>query len=125
MRKSKPASVSRFSEPRLTKIRIFASLAEVKTQLVPYSKDIADNRRKYGESMLRKAEEHLAAQRQHEAEAQARLEAARRKRQEEKEKQEAAEVSSCPLFGIALADGVGCTIARASRKAPCRSRKTG
>ncbi|EKM80576.1 hypothetical protein AGABI1DRAFT_126637 [Agaricus bisporus var. burnettii JB137-S8] len=71
--------------------KIFASLAEVKTQLVPYSKDIADNRRKYGESMLRKAEEHLSAQRQHEAETQGRLEAARRKRQEEREKQEAAE----------------------------------
>ena len=68
--------------------RIFASLANVKTQLVPYNKDIADNRRKYGESMLRRAEEHLNAQKQHEAETQARLEAARRKRQEEKEKQE-------------------------------------
>ncbi|KAF9449178.1 RNA polymerase II-associated protein [Macrolepiota fuliginosa MF-IS2] len=71
--------------------KIFASLASVKTQLVPYSKDIADNRRKYGESMLRKAEDHLAAQRQHEAETQGRLEAARRKRQEEKDRQEAAE----------------------------------
>jgi len=73
--------------------RIFASLANVKTQLVPYSKDIADNRRKYGESMLRKAEDNLVAQRLHEANTVARLEAARRKRQEERERQEAIEVS--------------------------------
>ncbi|KAF5351734.1 hypothetical protein D9756_007677 [Leucocoprinus leucothites] len=71
--------------------KIFASLANVKTQLVPYSKDIADNRRKYGESMLRKAEDHLTTQRQHEEDTLARLEAARRKRQEEKERQEAVE----------------------------------
>ncbi|KAJ3576752.1 hypothetical protein NP233_g216 [Leucocoprinus birnbaumii] len=71
--------------------KIFASLANVKAQLVPYSKDIADNRRKYGESMLRKAEDHLAAQRQHDADTQSRLEAARRKRQEERERQEAIE----------------------------------
>lgn len=42
--------------------------------------------------MLRKAEDHLAAQKQHEADTQARLEAARRKRQEEKQRHEAAEV---------------------------------
>lgn len=48
--------------------------------------------------MLRKAEEHLSAQRQHEAETQGRLEAARRKRQEEREKQEAAEVNTS-FFG--------------------------
>jgi hypothetical protein len=73
---------------------MFASLANVKAQLVPYSKDIADNRRKYGESMLRKAEDHLAAQRQHETDALTRLEVARRKRQEERNRQEAAEVGS-------------------------------
>ena len=44
--------------------------------------------------MLRKAEEHLTNQRQHEAENMARLEAARRKRQEERDRQEALEVSS-------------------------------
>ena len=43
--------------------------------------------------MLRKAEEHLANQRQYEADNQARLETARRKRQEERERQEALEVS--------------------------------
>ena len=49
--------------------------------------------------MLRRADEHLTAQREFEAEAQARLEAARQKRQEEKQRQEALEVcySSSPL----------------------------
>lgn len=43
--------------------------------------------------MLRKAEDHLAVQRRHEADTVARLETARRKRQEERERQEAVEVS--------------------------------
>ncbi|KAG5647061.1 hypothetical protein DXG03_001431 [Asterophora parasitica] len=68
--------------------RLFASLASDKSTLVPYNKDIADQRRKYGDNMLRKGDEHLAAQRQFEADAQAKVEVARRKRQEEKERQE-------------------------------------
>ncbi|KAA1471852.1 RNA polymerase II-associated protein [Dentipellis sp. KUC8613] len=71
--------------------KLFASLAEDSSPSVPYSRDIADQRRKYGDTMLRKSEEHLAAQRQHEAEQQARVEAARQKRQEEKDRQEAIE----------------------------------
>lgn len=62
--------------------------------MVPYNKDIADQRRKYGDTMLRKADEHLTTQRQFEGETQARLDAARRKRQDEKERLEALEVSS-------------------------------
>lgn len=61
--------------------------------MVPYSRDIADQRRKYGEIMLRKGDEHIAAQQQYEAETQGKLEAARRKRQEEKVRQEALEVT--------------------------------
>lgn len=105
--------------------RLFASLAEVKTSLVPYNKDIADNRRKYGESMLRKAEEHLAAQRQHEDETQSRLEAARRKRQEEREKQEAAEVNT-NLLGYQHETELMtlfCVIVRATGETSCRSRR--
>ncbi|KAF8893448.1 RNA polymerase II-associated protein [Infundibulicybe gibba] len=68
--------------------KLFASLAADKSQMVPYNRDIADQRRKYGDNMLRKAEEHLTTQRQFEAESQAKLDAARRKRQEEKEQQE-------------------------------------
>ncbi|KAI9571564.1 hypothetical protein HD554DRAFT_2320692 [Boletus coccyginus] len=71
--------------------RVFGSLAADTSPFLPYSVELADQRRKYGESMLRRADEHLTAQREFEAEAQARLEAARQKRQEEKERQEALE----------------------------------
>ncbi|KAH0828123.1 hypothetical protein J3R83DRAFT_3795 [Lanmaoa asiatica] len=70
---------------------IFGSLAADTSAFLPYSVELADQRRKYGESMLRRADEHLTAQREFEAEAQARLEAARQKRQEEKQRQEALE----------------------------------
>ncbi|KII92703.1 hypothetical protein PLICRDRAFT_51061 [Plicaturopsis crispa FD-325 SS-3] len=71
--------------------KLFASLAADKAPLVPYNREIADQRRKYGDSMLRRGEEHLATQRQFEAEAQAKLEDARQKRREERERQEALE----------------------------------
>lgn len=72
--------------------RLFASLAADKSPVVPYSKEMADQRRKYGESMLRRCDEHLAQQKQFEAEAKAKLDAARQRRQEERERQEALEV---------------------------------
>ncbi len=59
---------------------------------MPYSRDLADQRRKYGENMLRRCEEHLSTQKQWESEAQAKIEAARQRRQAEKEKQDAVEV---------------------------------
>ncbi|KAG1735969.1 hypothetical protein EDB19DRAFT_1896149 [Suillus lakei] len=71
--------------------RLFASLAADSATVVPYSRDIADQRRKYGESMLRRGDEHLATQKEFEAEAQAKLEAARQRRQMEKDKVEALE----------------------------------
>ncbi|OSX65808.1 hypothetical protein POSPLADRAFT_1064500 [Postia placenta MAD-698-R-SB12] len=71
--------------------KLFTSLAADKSPLVPYNRDMADQRRKYGDSMLRKCDEHLAAQRKWEAEAQAKLEAARQRRQHEKDQQEALE----------------------------------
>ncbi|KAG6899837.1 hypothetical protein C0993_006355 [Termitomyces sp. T159_Od127] len=71
--------------------KLFASLASDKSSMVPYNREIADQRRKYGDSMLRKGDEHLAAQRQFEFEAQEKINAARRKRQEEKKKQEEVE----------------------------------
>ncbi|KAG6336638.1 hypothetical protein ID866_2445 [Astraeus odoratus] len=71
--------------------RLFGSLAADPSPLVPYSKELADQRRKYGESMLRRGDEHLASQQAFEAEAQARLDAARQRRQEEKMRLEAAE----------------------------------
>ncbi|KAG1725277.1 uncharacterized protein EDB91DRAFT_1169030 [Suillus paluster] len=78
--------------------RLFASLAADSASVVPYSRDIADQRRKYGESMLRRGDEHLATQKEFEAEAQAKLDAARQRRQLEREKQEALEVSAFVLF---------------------------
>ena len=59
---------------------------------MPYSREIADQRRKYGENKLRRCEEHLATQRQWEEEAQKKIEAARQRRQEEKERLDAVEV---------------------------------
>ncbi|TFK54552.1 RNA polymerase II-associated protein [Heliocybe sulcata] len=72
--------------------QLFASLASDPSPQVPYSKDIADQRKKYGDSMLRRADEQLGHQTQHEAETQARLNAARQKRQEDRERQEQLEV---------------------------------
>ncbi|TFK25227.1 RNA polymerase II-associated protein [Coprinopsis marcescibilis] len=71
--------------------KLFASLAGDKSPVLPYNRDIAVQRRKYGDSMLRKADEHLSTQRQYETEQQTRLETARQKRSEEKAKQEAEE----------------------------------
>ncbi|KAJ7467095.1 RNA polymerase II-associated protein [Mycena latifolia] len=71
--------------------KLFASLAADKASMVPYSREIADQRRKYGDNMLRKSEEHLATQKQYEGEVQAKLDAARQKRQEERERQGALE----------------------------------
>ncbi|TFK74286.1 RNA polymerase II-associated protein [Pluteus cervinus] len=66
--------------------RLFGQLAADTSDHLPYPPDLADQRRRYGEGMLRKAEDHLSAQRQHEDEVHAKLDAARRKRQEEKER---------------------------------------
>lgn len=69
--------------------KLFASLAADISTVLPYSREIADQRRKYGDSMLRRAEEHLATQRQYESEQHAKLEAALQRRLEEKERLEA------------------------------------
>ncbi|TDL26025.1 TPR-like protein [Rickenella mellea] len=66
--------------------KLFASLAADKSPSLPYNKDIADQRRKYGDSMLRKGDEHLATQRQYEDELDAKLQGARQKRQEERDR---------------------------------------
>ncbi|KAJ3844010.1 RNA polymerase II-associated protein [Lentinula raphanica] len=71
--------------------KLFGALASDKSQQVPYSRDIADQRRKYGENMLRKKDDHIFAQMKHEGETQARLDAARQIRMEERQRQEALE----------------------------------
>ena len=77
--------------------RLFATLAADQSHSLPYNKDIADQRRKYGEGVLRRCDEHVASQRQYEGDMHAKVEAARQKRQAEKEKQEALEVRSVIL----------------------------
>lgn len=72
--------------------RLFVALASDKSSAVPYSRDVADNRRKYGDNMLKKGDEHLETQRQYESESKAKIDAARQKRQEERDRLEALEV---------------------------------
>jgi RNA polymerase-associated protein CTR9 len=73
--------------------RLFACLAADISYPLPYSREMADQRRKYGESMLRKAADHLATQEEWESQVRDRLDAARQKRQEEKERVSALEAS--------------------------------
>lgn len=70
---------------------LFASLAADTSDHVPYSKDIADQRRKFGDTLLRRKDEQLENQRSHEEESQAKRNAARQKRLEERERVEALE----------------------------------
>jgi RNA polymerase-associated protein CTR9 len=72
--------------------KMFGSLAADAASAVPYDRDLAEERKKYADSMLRRAEEHLSAQRQYEAELAARQEGARQKRAAERERVEAIEV---------------------------------
>ena len=72
--------------------KMFGSLAADPASAVPYDRDLAEERKKYADSMLRRAEEHLSAQRQYEAEQAARLEGARQRRAAERERVEALEV---------------------------------
>ena len=67
-------------------VRLFASLDSDSTRPLPYSQDIAQNRYRYGESMLRRSADHIAAQELYEAQAKARMDVARRQRQEERER---------------------------------------
>ncbi|KDQ14109.1 hypothetical protein BOTBODRAFT_32898 [Botryobasidium botryosum FD-172 SS1] len=69
--------------------KLFASLAADTSGLLPYNTDIANERRKYGDTMLRKSTDQLAAQEKYETENRARLEVARKARQEEKERLDA------------------------------------
>ncbi|KAF9518383.1 hypothetical protein BS47DRAFT_1338316 [Hydnum rufescens UP504] len=71
--------------------KLFASLASDIAKPLPYSQDIAQQRYKYGDTMLRRSVEHVASQKAYEAEVKTRLDAARKLRQEEKEKQDAAQ----------------------------------
>lgn len=72
---------------------LFAALASDPATFLPYSREIADQRRKYGESLLRKADEHLSVQEAYEQEVQQKLDAARQRRMDEKERVDQLEVT--------------------------------
>jgi len=76
--------------------KMFGSLATDPAGAVPYDRDLAEERKKYADSMLRRAEEHLSAQRQYEAEQAARMEGARQKRAAERERIDSLVVRSFP-----------------------------
>ncbi|KAG8733688.1 hypothetical protein FRC11_004002 [Ceratobasidium sp. 423] len=71
--------------------KLFGSLYADPSLNTPYNRDVADQRRKYGDSMLRKAPEQLSVQQAYEAEINARRDAAKLKRQEETERLQEAE----------------------------------
>ena len=60
---------------------------------LPYDKDLADQRARYGDGLLRKAPEQISRQEVYENEAAARVEEVRRVRAAEQAKIQAAEVS--------------------------------
>ncbi|CEL59368.1 Tetratricopeptide repeat protein 1 OS=Schizosaccharomyces pombe (strain 972 / ATCC 24843) GN=tpr1 PE=1 SV=1 [Rhizoctonia solani AG-1 IB] len=66
--------------------KLFGSLYMDPSPTTPYNRDVADQRRKYGDSMLRKAPEQLSNQKAYEAQINARRDAAKLKRLEETER---------------------------------------
>jgi RNA polymerase-associated protein CTR9 len=77
----------------ITDCSIFRALADDRSGALPYDADLADQRAKYGDGLLKRAPEQLEKQQVYESEAQARVEEARRIRDEEKKKLQEAEVS--------------------------------
>jgi len=71
--------------------KAFGELTADPSTAVPYDRDLAEQRMKYGEGMLRRAEEQIANQRQFEDEAREKLDAVRQKRLEERLRLEAIE----------------------------------
>jgi RNA polymerase-associated protein CTR9 len=64
---------------------------------LPYDADLADQRARYGDGLLKRAPEQLSKQEGYEGEFKARVEEARRARAEEQARIQAAEVShKCP-----------------------------
>lgn len=68
--------------------RLFDALAKDKGP-VPYDPEVARHRRKYGDTLLRKADDHLSNQRAFEEDQQRRVEEAKKRREEDREKKEA------------------------------------
>ena len=95
-----PTDLSRLSKFDGRENRLFTSLAADEAPSLPYEKNIADQRRKYGDNMMRKADEHLQTQRQYDGEKAEKLAYAKKLRQEEREKQEALEVHTPILCSV-------------------------
>lgn len=74
----------------------FRALASDKSGALPYDADLADQRARYGDGLLRRAPEQVTRQESYESEAFARVEEVRKLRQAEAERIRAAEV--CPSF---------------------------
>ena len=72
---------------------IFRALADDKSGQLAYDAELADQRARYGEGLLRRAPEQMEKQTVYEGEAQARVEEARRVRAEEQARLEAAEAA--------------------------------
>jgi hypothetical protein len=80
----------------LTKRSTFRALADDRSGALPYDADLADQRARYGDGLLRKAPEQLSRQESYEGEARERVEEARRARAEEQARIQAAEVRLLP-----------------------------
>jgi RNA polymerase-associated protein CTR9 len=76
----------------------FRALAGDKSGALPYDADLADQRARYGDGLLRRAPEQITKQEAYESEAHARVEEVRKLRQAEAERIRAAEV--CPFYLI-------------------------
>ncbi|KAK4687282.1 RNA polymerase-associated protein CTR9, partial [Tremellales sp. Uapishka_1] len=71
----------------------FRVLADDRSGALPYDAELADQRARYGDSLLRKAPEQINKQEIYEGETQARVEEARRARKEEQDRIQAAEAA--------------------------------
>jgi len=76
----------------------FRALAGDKSGALPYDADLADQRARYGDGLLRRAPEQITKQEAYESEAHARVEAVRKLRAAEQERIRAAEVCSFFIF---------------------------
>jgi len=72
-------------------------LASDKSGALPYDADLADQRARYGDGLLRRAPEQVSRQEAYESEAQARVEEVRKLRAAEQERIRAAEVGALKL----------------------------
>ncbi len=77
----------------LTHRSTFRVLADDRTGQLPYDSDLADQRARYGDGILRKAPEQMSRQEAFEGETQVRVEEAMKVRAEEQERIQAAEAS--------------------------------